>query len=483
MDAATRMSDAACVARDPAARVRDRDDACPGTVDAAVGDDGLIARIRLPGGRVTGRQLRVLAACAQELGKGFVDLTVRANAQVRGLSEAGIRELGARLADAGLFPSPTHDRVRNIAASPFAGRDPDALVDADRLTAALDAALCAVPELAALPGRFQFAVDDGGLRVATRRHDVALAAVAGGVVELRLAGMATGRYADTPDAAVALAVAAARAFLRARESNGAWHVRELPGGGEGLARLLGDFAPTLPDVGTAAGNRLHDSRSSERTGPVVGVVPQADGRMAVSALVPLGRLSYTQLVTLADLLESSEVDVAGGVGVPSTRETGSGMRLRIAAWRGVVVGDIPRAAADVVAVLDAAGLPCDPDSGWLGVSACSGVGECRRASVDVRSLAREFATEQCGLGAVHFVACERACGRPARAALVVADKTADDAPQRFTVTAERPEIAEGVRTAVAELRLSGSIPPADCATGDSTRSGSNSPERHPWTTG
>lgn len=407
--------------------VRDRSDACPGALDAAPADDGLVARIRLPGGRVEAHQLRELAACAKELGTGSVDLTVRANLQIRGLSSHGVSALADRLAGVGLLPSPTHDRVRNIVASPFAGRTPGALVDAEALVVALDAAVCADPELAALSGRFQFAVDDGAAwPPATARHDVALVAVAPGTVALRLAGLDTGLRAASPDAAITLATSAAHAFLRASAASGAWHVRELPGGARELADLLtGQSADdnSVPEISADPPSRP----PARGTHDFVGVLPQADGRRFVSALVPLGRLNARQLALLTDLAEH-------------------GLRLRVAPWRGVVVGDVPGDdVADLVAALDATGLPSDPASPWLGVSSCSGVGECRRAEADVRSLAREFVDRQSGGGpgqAVHFAACERACGRPPGAALVVVD-------------------ADGVR------------PPPTPA----------QPERTPWTTG
>ena len=92
--------------------------------------------------------------------------------------------------DAGLLPSATHERVRNILASPLAGiaSDPVARVDVvppttlgtratgscdvRGLAAELDRGLCARPELAGLPGRFLFALDDGRGDVAAEEPDL-----------------------------------------------------------------------------------------------------------------------------------------------------------------------------------------------------------------------------------------------------------------------------------------------------------------------
>ncbi len=113
--------------------------------------DGLLARVRLPGGRIDARGLRGVAA-ASRLGNGIVELTSRASLQIRGLADDA---LIAPLSAAGLLPSPSHERVRNILASPFAGPAVDALVGE------LDRGLCSDPELAELSGRLLFAVDDG----------------------------------------------------------------------------------------------------------------------------------------------------------------------------------------------------------------------------------------------------------------------------------------------------------------------------------
>src|ERR1700712_707854 len=103
------------------ATVRERTDRCPGVLRLHEAADGWMARVRLPGGRVDARGLRAVADVASS-GNGLVELTSRASLQIRGLDAADGERVAARLAAGGLLPAVAHDRVRNVLASPLAGR-------------------------------------------------------------------------------------------------------------------------------------------------------------------------------------------------------------------------------------------------------------------------------------------------------------------------------------------------------------------------
>ena len=127
-------------------------DACPGALRLHPAADGMLARVRLPGGMLSGDQLRSLRELAEEFGDGHLELTSRANLQLRGLQADDAPALADRLRAAGLLPSPTHDNVRNIAAPPLAGphlRD---------LVGTLDRAIQDDAGLSRLPGKFLFAI-------------------------------------------------------------------------------------------------------------------------------------------------------------------------------------------------------------------------------------------------------------------------------------------------------------------------------------
>ncbi|MEU7035581.1 cobalamin biosynthesis protein CobG [Streptomyces sp. NPDC046237] len=156
--------------------IRDRGDACPGALRLHPADDGGLARLRLPAGLLMLHQVDVLASAAESLGDGRVTVTSRGNVELRGLGGGCGAELADRLTEAGLLPSATHERVRNIVASPTAGLDGLGHADVQLWARELDALLCAEPWTAALSGRFLFALDDGRGDVAGLGGDVTLIA-------------------------------------------------------------------------------------------------------------------------------------------------------------------------------------------------------------------------------------------------------------------------------------------------------------------
>jgi precorrin-3B synthase len=361
---------------------RSGDDRCPGVLGLHPAQDGGLARIRLPGGRIGAPQLEAVAAAAR-LGNGIVELTSRANLQLRGLPGAATERVESLFAEAGLLPSRTHERVRNLIASPLAGRHPRSVAATDAVVDALDRGLCADPLLARLPGRFLFAVDDGAGLVAGTGADVSLTASPAGFA-LGLGGRRTTLAAAAADAAE-LALAAARAFLavQAEQGAGAWRVGELDDGPARIAGRLG--AATSSAEAAASVARLEPGR-----------LAQSDGRAAVTAMPPLGRMEPPGIDRLAELARAH----GGGVRL-STRRTLSLLDVQI------------DRVDSILASLERLGLVVSPRSGWAGLSTCAGMGACAKALVDVRAAAARRAAER---GAdeptEHWSACGRRCGEP-----------------------------------------------------------------------
>jgi precorrin-3B synthase len=397
-------------------------DRCPGVLRLAEAADGFLARVRLPGGLADAARLRALARLAADLGDGRMELTSRGNVQLRGLAADAAGPLTDGLVRAGLLPSFSHDRVRNVLASPLAGLDRGP--DLTGLVRALDAALCARPGLAQLPGRFLFAIDDGRGDVAGLGADVVARVEPGGAVvnglrvrpaevpgedvpvggaldadRVRAGSAGTDGMPDgQEDSVVDVMLAFAEAFLDLKAESGgtAWRVSDLPGGPERVrslvaARLGLAAAPRAAVAMTAARPvGLVARRETGGDGESAELVRDEPGRSAV-LLAPLGRLTAAQATWVADRV--------------------AGRAARVTPWRSVVLPDL----ADAARVLrEAAGLGFGTDaaSPWLRVSACAGRPGCASALADVQADAAGFAARWPGR-IVHVSGCARHCGRPA----------------------------------------------------------------------
>lgn len=327
-------------------------------------------------------QLAALATAATRFGSPAMELTSRGNIQIRAVTDPPA--LADAIAAAGLLPSATHERVRNIVASPLSGRE-GGNGDVRAVVLSLDAAIQNDAALARLPGRFMFAVDDGRGDVSGQGADVGVHLVSAERAALVVAGVDTGVRVPTSDI-VAMLTAVARRFVEVRGN--AWRVKELDDVDvllEGLTRTA-EPGRTWPPVMC----------------PPVGWIAQRDGRVALGAAVPLGVLT----ARTAEFLAAVETP------------------LVITPWRSVLVCDVDEGVADAaLRVLAPQGLVFDAASPWLSVSACTGSPGCDRSAADVRrdaaSAAAAAAMEPVDTHR-HFVGCERACGAPAIGQVLVA---------------------------------------------------------------
>ncbi|OBK15319.1 precorrin-3B synthase [Mycobacterium asiaticum] len=354
-------------------RTRDSD-ACPGALQVHQAADGALLRVRLPGGMISAAQLAALAGAAQEFGSGTLELTARGNLQLRAISD--VNAVAQRIAGAGLLPSATHERVRNIVASPLSGRV-GGNADVRPWVSELDAAICGEPRLAELGGRFWFSLDDGRGDVSGLGADLGVYALPDGQASILLAGRDTGLR--TTDVTASLVEIALR-FVDVRGK--AWRVTE-----------LASIDDLLPGAELGAGWPAAKAP--------VGWIPQDDGKVALGAAVPLGVLP----ARVAEFLAAIEAPIV------------------ITPWRTVLVCDLSEEVADVsLRVLAPLGLVFDENSPWLTVSACTGSPGCAQSASDVRAdvtaaLDPAYPVHR------HFVGCERACGSPPTGEVLVATGT------------------------------------------------------------
>jgi precorrin-3B synthase len=327
---------------------------------------------------ISAAQLEALAHAATRFGSPAMELTSRGNVQLRAITDtAAVAEM---VAAAGLLPSQTHERVRNIVASPLSGRI-GGMTDIRGLVTDLDEAIQSEPALAELPGRFMFGVDDGRGDISGLAADVGVHFLDESTAALLLTGRDTGVRLTNPDVVPAL-IAIATRFAATRGT--AWRVAELAD----WTSLLEHFTPQA-EPGAAWQPAVR---------PPVGWLPQDDGRVALGAAVPLG------------VLQARVAEFLAAIGAP----------LVITPWRSVLVCDLDEGVADVsLRVLAPMGLVFDEHSPWLKVSACTGSPGCDHSAADVRADATAALDEPAD-GHRHFVGCERACGSPPAGEVLVA---------------------------------------------------------------
>jgi precorrin-3B synthase len=431
--------------------IRDRGDACPGALRLHSADDGALARVRIPGGILTGSQAGALADIADRLGDSRLDITSRGNIQLRGLGDDRGGELAGLLAAAGLLPAPRHERIRNIVASPLSGLDAAHPADGTGRTdvlpwaMSLDRSLCASEWATALSGRFLFAFDDGHQDVAALGADVTVWAAPDGQALVRIGDGPTALRVPAADAARA-ALLAAEAFLDASNGSGAraWRVRELTSRDAMFTLSAAQFARRLAAAGIVAEQQAQASASGGITSmPGPGIIAGPAGRSALSVAAPLGRLTSAQWRLLASVATRHGSD-----------------ELRVTPWRGVVLPALPAAGASgPLGELAEAGLITTTASPWWGVGACTGRSGCAKSLTDVRADAAATATTGHGGLPVYWSGCARRCGHPAGNAWV--DVVAG--PDGYDVTARGTTVRRGVPTtgvadAVAAARAP-SVPP------------------------
>jgi len=360
---------------------------CPGAHHPMASGDGLVVRVRPFLGQITAAQAMGLADLAARHGNGLIDLTSRANMQLRGVTEAGLPDLLAGLDALGLLdPDDGSEGRRNIVLDPFRG--PPDTDPQNRIAAALAEGL-RDPGFFRLPTKFGFVVDTGPRRrLAATSGDVRIEA-SGNTLILRTDGLTTGRAVADPAQAVALALGMARWFLASggvgADGRGRM-ARHLAAGAVLPAALAGDLAPNpaLPP-------------------PAPSLHPQ--GALVAPAF---GQLAADDLHRLA--------------------ASGAAM-LRITPWRMVLLPGLTD-----LAVLDARGLITDPSDPLLSVIACTGAPGCPQASVETRILARQLAPALRPGTRLHVSGCAKGCAQPGPSDLTLVgrdgrfDLVADGAP-------------------------------------------------------
>ena len=339
--------------------------------------DGLVVRIRPPLGALDPRQAQGLADLAGRRANGSVELTNRANLQLRGVAPSSHGPLIDGLAALDLIDADAEvEGRRNIVLDPLrpaTAADPQD--DPQAQVAHLLAVGLAAAEFAALPSKFGFVVDAGPRRrLAETSGDIRIEAE-GSTLLVRADGSQTGRAAGDAAQAAALALELARWFIA---SGGVG-----PDGRGRMARHL------------AAGAGLPPALSGDRI-PNPALPPPAPGLVSVGACIApvFGQIAAADLRRLA------------------AKATGT---LRISPWRMIVLPGL----SDLSGLDTSEGLITAPGDPLLAVVACTGAPGCPQASVETRALARSLAPALPPGRRLHVSGCAKGCALPAPEAVTL----------------------------------------------------------------
>jgi len=384
--------------------------ACPGLFRIVPARDGGICRLRLAFGHVCASAARAIAGIAKRHTNGAIDITNRANLQLRGVGRDGEAALIAELVAAGLGPTrPEADGARNVLVSPIAGIDPAQHFDALPVAAAIDAFLQSDGIAERMNPKFGVSLDAGESLIAIDHpNDIWLAAMGDGKVALGIAGTVEQAARGMPYVVFAEADAAKAAIALFLELAGA----------DPEIRRYRDLLKTASrdEILSRLGGELRREiwgRAMPRARGYVGVHPQRDGKCFLGAVPPLGRLSPEMLEQIAALAE-----------------TYGDNTLRLTPWQSVVLPSVtdPQAAAKAAS---AAGLIVDPVLPLAAIVACSGSSGCASALADTKTDALLLARDLGDLGGktVHLTGCAKSCAVAGTADITLLAQ----APGRYTV--------------------------------------------------
>ncbi|MFO6421601.1 precorrin-3B synthase [Hylemonella sp. W303a] len=358
---------------------------CPGALRPMAAGDGLLVRVRPRAGRLSGEQAQGLAALALRHARPELELTNRANLQLRGVQAAQYPALLEGLRSLGLLDASAEAEARrNVQVQPF-------WTDADPTPALARelSDLLARDDAPSLPAKFGFAVDTGPhpcLRgaladVRLERH--------GDAVLVWAQGAQHGRVVAFADAAAA-ALALARWFL------------DFGAVDPGCTRMADALRrQTLPTAWTTVPVPPANDQA-----PALG--PHAAGQLLG---LPLGLVHARTLAALGQ---------RGG--------------LRLTPWRCLLLetgGPVPAWPELITA----------SDDARLRVAACTGAPACEQAArsdVAPRALALALAPLVPAGQRLHVSGCAKGCAHPRAATTLVATEQGLDLIWNGTA-ASRPD--------------------------------------------
>ncbi len=321
---------------------------CPSAWRPMMAGDGLLIRVRPRLGRLTRVQVAGLCEAATRHGNGMIDVTSRANLQIRGVGEGALPDLLDRLVALDLVDA---DRMAEERRAIMVAPDWIAGDNSPHIAAQLIDRLADLPDL---PAKTGFAIDVGSAPIlSSDPADFRIERGEDGGLILRADGRVSGMPVER-DTAVDALIALARWFVESggREAGRmARHPAPLPEWAEGCARPATVRPPIAPGA-HALGHAY---------GVMFGSMTAAD---------------------LAALMAATGAEA-----------------LRVTPWRVLLLEGGRQA--------DAAGFSSDAASAAIRIHACPGAPLCPQATVETRPLALRLAPHVAGR--LHVSGCAKGC--------------------------------------------------------------------------
>ena len=398
--------------------------------------DGLIVRVRPPLGRLSRRQALRLARIAASHGAGVIELSNRANVQLRGIKTERHPAVLRALAGCGLLDADARqEQLRNLVLDPLwtAGDGTQAMATA------LQQMLATTSSLDALPGKFGWAISGtscGAQRLAQVPADIRIYKddSASGFWKIQPDGFAQTLCASTPAQAIAAAQAlalwcAAQASQRRQQGKPPGRMAVWLAAGQ----AAGQERPALP---------LPEGVSWSTVAPTTDASDPLPGWQANAGLLlaaPLGRLPAAAFAQLAKALNP----VA---------------QLRITPWRMLL---IEAAEPPDLHWCEIAGLHVSEhwilhgDDARIRISACVGTPGCEQAQGPTQDLALQLAPFVPPGSHLHVSGCAKGCARQQAATLTLRAQQ-DTTPGTATATTFYAVVRHGKADAAASQLLTAS---------------------------
>jgi precorrin-3B synthase len=419
--------------------VEDRRSACPGLFRMAKALDGSICRVKLTFGDLSAGQARIVADAARRFGNGTIEITNRANLQIRGVRPENEDLLIAMLLEAGLGPlTDKGDDIRNVMISPIAGLD-KSKVDVRPLAARLLTALQTNIPYQTLSPKFSVLIDGGeGLAMVEHPHDLWVSPIdpdhPSSHYTFGVAGVPPTNFDDQPALGIVTAERAFDLITAILDTFVDWN--RLHPTESRLRHMTVDVGTEglLEQVEQRLGYPIRSEgladwrRTPPRSNRHLGILPKNDGsNFLVGAMPPLGRLDPDLLRSLADLAD----------------RVGNG-KLRMTPWQSILLPEVSIGNVEsALAALESLGLSADPHPPLATMISCSGSVGCGSALAATQSDGLKLAgllRDRTAIPQIHMSGCTKSCASPsAKPITLVATTTghydiflrATNGPSRF----------------------------------------------------